>query len=222
MINTWAECANQIWFDGCILRRINILLEPERVMPNSCRGYFKAPQEMTCVLHCQIHCGDIHLNSQQSPEVPQNHWWRDLLGTLIHESCHAYVEIFLKRVKLTFLESLVVVGLGGHGQAWSTIFGGIGNTLLYRGVLGVSNKDHCAGPEYTEKRRRQNMTLCDNIESSESLSGREICQIISYELGFPLERTNEWLGLCIDLVEAIAWLEGYWPGYWGWKGAIPL
>jgi len=84
-----------------------------------------------CDTHQQIHAVKIVINPDDDPGAPEqaDRRYLDRAETVLHELCHAILEIVVDRRSLTPMESIIYMGIDGHGTLFTGLFKAVAHFL---------------------------------------------------------------------------------------------
>lgn len=126
-VKALAECLIDLLFEGRLFERCEFVL----ASPNTIRERGFTTPTCHCDTHQQVHAVRIVINPDDDPSVPvqANRRYLDRLDTLVHEICHGILNTAVERRSLTPMESIVFVGIHGHGTLFAELFKAVAHFL---------------------------------------------------------------------------------------------
>lgn len=119
-LQEYFDCFDDFWFLGLLRARCKV----RWIIPSDCIGLEVSGQAKavsTCWEHRQIHKIDILLRCEPRG-CPDNQRCHRILSTLLHELCHAVLNIYGCKCHISMADFLYFRGLEGHGKAWADLF----------------------------------------------------------------------------------------------------
>lgn len=119
-VKALAKCLMELLFGGRFFQRCEFVL----ASPNTNEPRGSTTQTCRCDIHQQLYAVRIMINPEDDPDAPKqaDRRYLDRLETLLHEICHAILGIAVDRRSLTPMQSIVYMGIGGHGRLFTELF----------------------------------------------------------------------------------------------------
>ena len=126
-VKALAKCLIDLTFGGRLFESCDFIL----ASPNTMRYRGFTVCTCRCDTHQQIHAVKIVINPDDDPGAPEQADGRylDRAGTVLHELCHAVLEIAVDRRSLTPMESIIYMGIDGHGTLFTGLFKAVAHFL---------------------------------------------------------------------------------------------
>lgn len=119
-----------------------------------------------------IDCIWIFLNMDDPYRGANGTPYKDLVSTFVHERCHGSILSVADCRNLTSIESVVRLGIGGHGTLFSELFRVAANFLAKEGICFIDHEQylwHSVESDYDKKEAA--ITLWQQIDNARPTPG---------------------------------------------------
>ena len=188
-LNEFSACVVRVFFPLALMSRVDIFWSQYGAFIGKGEGV--TSQKSLCKKHRQTPHVVITLDPfQRCTESPRK-WRERIFSGLMHELCHAYLDIYVARPSLV-REYFLILGIGGHGTAFGSLLDWVAWVLRTENVLKINMHQYLYISILQDKANEKVIfDLADLIDHG-SLTQKEVRQRIAKTLRIRKRQANTW------------------------------
>ena len=227
-LNDFAAGADKALFRSSLMPRIKIRLTRKGELHK--HGLWGSTEYTEDSLeNQQVHRAEIELDPiREPPSLSDGQLRERLLEVLVHELCHAYLNIFIERGTLFVEDRLRILGVDGHGTAFADLFARIASVLRRHQVLNINLEWQLQRMVRWDQEKQSNMISLGSMFELPGLADDEKENMVAEQFKITRDEAKTFPQLLQEgytTLEAIVKVSGLvWDGDWRpqMKGLLQL